>query len=480
MAKLISREEELSLRLLLMSPRETEIKLGLIRICEFYQGGQFFKQAKDIHHTVRGFIYDSRIEVERWALKALVEFRDRSDIDLIRSRLKSPSGDPENFSWTVSAFFAAASEDDINQAIEQKLIPSDGITMLACHYAGRSKIARGRFPFIDIERADSLTLKWATLAIGIGRAKGIFLPKFDEAEQLVALNGHDDPMVCQYSIYAMVRSQRLGFSHCLVKLHNLNSQPKNVRKWLYRLACKDRSFIVANCDAVADIIRYETDPRAREGMALGLRPVWFDGLETISSDWLSREADPGCAAAILEHMGRHSDNVPLYGEIVRDRFATARSDDLLRSRLVNAAAGTRLYAELQRIKIGEEIVPDLFGGEGKFIVVNNTQNFNNSGPVSIGANAVGGKASNDGDQTINFLQDQRTLLQTLRAAAVVEPNKAPAGTVEAIDRLLQNATKPHAVSVLEKLKVWATVGGLSAEVISQIQPVIEMIHRLCT
>jgi hypothetical protein len=157
-AKPISREEELSLRFLLMSSREPEIKLGLIRICELYQGGQHFRQAGEIHHTVRGFVYDSRVEVERWALKALVEFRDHSDAELIRSRLTTPSGDAENFSWAVSAFFAAASEDQINQAIEQKLVPSDGITMLACHYAGRSKIARGRFPFIDIQRADVLTL----------------------------------------------------------------------------------------------------------------------------------------------------------------------------------------------------------------------------------------------------------------------------------------------------------------------------------
>lgn len=476
MAKPISREEELSLRFLLMSSREPEIKLGLIRICELYQGGQHFRQAGEIHHTVRGFVYDSRVEVERWALKALVEFRDHSDAELIRSRLTTPSGDAENFSWAVSAFFAAASEDQINQAIEQKLVPSDGITMLACHYAGRSKIARGRFPFIDIQRADVLTLKWATLAIGIGRAKGIFLPQFDEAEQLIALNDHDDPMVCQYSIYAMVRSKKLGFSHSLIKLQDLNNQPRNVRKWLYRLVCKDGRFVMKNCDVVGDIIRCEIDPRAREGLALGLRPIWFDGLETISADWLSRESDLGCQAGILEHMGRHADRVPMYGEIVRDRFTSARFDDLLRSRLQSAAAGTDLYADLQRIKIREEMTPDLFGGAGGTFVVNN-QNFNNSGPVIIGANAVGGDARNQVNQTITLTPQERALIVTLREVAVPASHRAPSGTINAAESFLENPTTGGATRLLEKAKAWAGVAGLSAEVISNIQPVIEVLHK---
>ena len=96
----VEEDEELSLRLLLNSQNENDIRFGLRRVCELYQKGTRLRAPQDVRVLIRHFVFDPqrRVDVIRWALKALVEFRDPSDFDLVHSRLINAPADYESFS----------------------------------------------------------------------------------------------------------------------------------------------------------------------------------------------------------------------------------------------------------------------------------------------------------------------------------------------------------------------------------------------
>lgn len=146
-----------------MSPLGHVQRLGLIKVCELLQARRFFT-TNSVHHSVRGFVFGVAEETERWALKAIVEFRDPADFELIKSKLQAAPISLENLSWTVAAFFATANDQQIEEAFASKLISADALALLAHTFTGgplRDELADIS---IDIDNADPLELKWGAYA----------------------------------------------------------------------------------------------------------------------------------------------------------------------------------------------------------------------------------------------------------------------------------------------------------------------------
>lgn len=463
--RLVSRDEELSIRLLLLSPEEHYRKLGLMQICELLQSRRFFRD-NAIHHDVRGFVFDRSVEVERWALKALAEFKDPNDADLILSRITNPHSDDENFSWAVAAFFAAAREGQIDSAIQRRLIPINGLTLLASSFT-RLRHDRFKAITINIENATALELKWACLCFGMGRVSGaVFDPRFDQLDQLSMLNVHDDEEVAQYSVYAMVRMREATFRNLQIPMQDIAGKPEGVRKWSYRLFAQHQDNVRTEIDFFQDAARYDEGVRAQEGLAIGIYDIWIDGIETITVDWLSRGIDERVVRALLAHMARNAEQSDAYQEVVRSRFAQFPRDGLQRSQILAAASGKPIYADLHRIAATESGIADLFQFDRGALIVTNNIKIEGDGNV-IGAVAAGGDATaTNVKQKIVENGDQMLMIQELVEAAKKDRSREAQLVAQEGDRFLRVQDRESAASLLGALKDWKEAVAISANAAS--------------
>jgi hypothetical protein len=114
--------------------------------------------------------------------------------------------------------------------------------------------------------------------------------------------------------------------------------------------------------------------QVREGVAFGLRDIFYDSLDITVIDWLLDERDLEIREKLLEHMAAQSEYSGGYREEVEKAYRDSATGSTLRARLEAACRNTGLAIQLRKIALqtGE---PDLYtlisGG-----TVSNTQNFN--------------------------------------------------------------------------------------------------------
>jgi hypothetical protein len=168
---------------------------------------------------------------------------------------------------------------------------------------------------------------------------------------------------------------------------------------------------------------------------------------------------------------------------VIEHFVEARSDRVLRSRIVDAAARTSVYGELNRLRLVEETQVDLFGNQssgGLIVMGNNNQIFKDSSNIQIGANALGGSAAASIIEQIiktdeNFLQ---LLDQTRKLASADRDSGEAKLVVEALDQMKVKPEIGKARVLLERIRTWTAVGALSAEALGNLQPIVEVLHKM--
>jgi hypothetical protein len=485
---LIPPDEELTIRLLIVSQNDLQVRLGLIRLCECYQKGLRLKNPQDIRDKLRSVIFDKHFpEQARWALKIIAEMRNPEDHDILRARLKEPPDQPayyaENLAWTVVAFHAVSNEQQIHDAYERGVINRDSVALIAHELAEIDGLLPSDLPRINIQKADDVLLKCACVCMATSRNKrGVFDPKFKQEEQLVALNQHHAAEVSQYSIYAMFRLPRLQFKDLGFRLDQLPGKPLEVRRWAYRLLSKQQSSLVKNQDLFEEIIRTDRDGGALEGLALGLREMWYDGIERPIVDWYQSQYEERVQVALLEHMARQSDRSSSYSDFVIDRYRNGATS-LLQARLKEAATTTALYGKLQ--VLDDELVNrqgSLFvnvSDGGTFNMAKNTQIFT-GGNVNIGVNTVGGNSiSNKVDQEIELSQDMRAL--TLRLQKIADSNKNSIegkAASEALANLTKSPSQKSLTTALETVRKWLGAGALVAEAASLAKDFVDAASNL--
>lgn len=192
----------------------------------------------------------------------------------------------------------------------------------------------------------------ATLLIGMDKApKNLFTPRHDNANVIGELNRHDDTLVSQYSIWAITENPLMGVRNLRISLKDIESMPPNVRAWIYRLISFDPNTAKEHLTYIV-LGSEDKSEEAREGLAIGIRNVYFDGLEETTFPWLPDEPNVTIRHRLLEHMAACADRCPSYITPVTEAYRDGGG--LLRARLEAAAQRTTLYGTLRRLAISKE------------------------------------------------------------------------------------------------------------------------------
>ncbi|WP_296100702.1 CHAT domain-containing protein [uncultured Agrobacterium sp.] len=141
-----------------------------------------------------------------------------------------------------------------------------------------------------------------------------------------------------------------------INLGNLSQEPPNVRAKVYGLLATDQSDQMRRQDYLiqgSDDVHHE----ARLGLASALLDTYYDGMETVTVEWLEQEPDPSVRLALLGHFARCGSRCEAYKEFVFDEFDRSPSSQ---ERLLGMAAGTSLYGALKKRQPGGG-TSDLFG-----------------------------------------------------------------------------------------------------------------------
>jgi hypothetical protein len=197
---------------------------------------------------------------------------------------------------------------------------------------------------IDIDKADDELLKLALITVGLNRdVQYLFHPKHENGELIKKLCQHNNPIIQQYSIWAILENKNLSILDLGISPDALHKEAPNVQSKALQLIAelepdpRRRLYYTeeGSCYASAE---------AREGLAKGVKKNYYDGLEEVTLAWFDQESDLKVREILAEHFSFFSDESFVYYE---KSLAIYEADPLLHRRLLLGADGKRLFRELK-------------------------------------------------------------------------------------------------------------------------------------
>lgn len=350
---------------LLIGDRDPESKkIGLQRLCKLYRQGLRHRQPERIAIHLMGLLHDDAPKVKRWALNALAVLGTRNNVQAIVEAIQRNRYDPDILAAGVSALCALLSPEEAQRLLGKADLPVDGAILMAAaqhsgHFQDKLRVAR-----IRVDYAEPAELRLAGILVGLNKAPdNLFSLNAKNDDVIGELNFHPDPIVAQYSVWATCENPSLGIKNLRLPLHDVETRPPNVRKYVYQLAVKDVQTAQDNYEFLV-LGSEDPDADARAGLATGLRPIYFDGLETLITDWLNDEDVDRVKQRLHEHMAYNSDNCSAYASPVLRAYEAADPGSLTRARLEASARNTSLYPAMKRIEYDAD-GRDLFRMEGQ-------------------------------------------------------------------------------------------------------------------
>jgi nucleoside phosphorylase len=301
-----------------------------------------------------GLLHDEESKVVRWALNALALMGTKQNVKAITETIQRHRNDPDIVCAGASALCALLPPENARAELERIEIPLSGaVLMAAAQHSGHFQVEL-RATRVLVDYADSPALRRAGILIGLDKAPEYLLSSKSHNHDVIGdLNAHPDPIVAQYSIWATYENPALGLKNLRLPLHDVQSRPPNVRKYVYRLASKDVETAKDNYDFLV-VGSEDSSPEVRVGLAAGLKDIYFDGMEALIIDWYADEDVDQVKQRLLEHMARNSNACAQYREPVLRAYEAANSSSLTRVRLEAAAHNTNLYVDLKRIEYNAE------------------------------------------------------------------------------------------------------------------------------
>lgn len=459
---LIRSEEQALIEALLVMPDAALRKTGLQRMCSLYEVGARLAEAFKISLLLNALMWDKAEEVRRWACKAVALVRNRdANLDALTSRIVDVDPDLENATWAITALFSIVGTDCARAILREKGIALDEPGLLASMlFAANGCGAAEGASRVDIEVAPPLTLKWACLLFGYNKVpENLFHPRLANVKLMGELNGHDEPTVAEYSIWALVQNPDCEISDLGFDPRDIVGMPSNVRRWGCRLITKD-SQTLRHYEELARELMIDESVSAREGLALGLKNLFYDGMEALVLDWLPIEPPGPVRDVLLEHMATQSAKIPEYHEIALGSYVEAPYNSVQRSRLESASAGTPLFAEFQRIKQRQSAQPGLFGEPPTLVYAPNlenismsTQNFNANRDIKLGANVGQGNIYVKAGALINEMPDEYAEARSVlgEILSVIQKAQLPASEKDSVSAIISQAAKNPSPSIFAKL-----------------------------
>jgi hypothetical protein len=406
----ISVEEAAYVLALLQDIDPENKKSGLQRLCKLYRSGQSLRHPHIFRQTLNGLLYNESSKVRRWSLNAIALAGSAENLESVLGCIERFRSDPEIVVAGVPALFRLVTPQQVGKLLKYRQVPLEGATLLASAQYSEKHRQQLRRNKINIDRADPLELRMATLLVGMNKApENLFDVKHPNRSIIGELNGHDDELVAQYSVWAIVENPTFGVDDLTISLKDTESLRPNVRGWIYRLIVADDTTASDNLEYIVQGSQDKSN-EAREGLAIGLRNVFFDGLDETTYRWLPDEPIPRIRDRLLEHMAACAEKCPGYLTPVVETYRG--SDRATQIRLEGAAQRTSTYSALRRIAIEtEQTSLNLKGPNGvtTMVVVQNI----NTGGGNIGAVTGQGPIITESMQVVSQMKEDDTSKQVL-------------------------------------------------------------------
>lgn len=419
-------------------------------------------------------------KVRRWSLNSLAQLwslntlrqlgQEKECKKAIQFALESYGDDEEVVAAGISALckLTSSPESDL-----QKLQFSGQVVYLAAlqHIpADRLRSLRQR---VNIEIAKPDIIKTALVVVGLNRApQNLFDPDYSNAVIVREAGKYDDPIVRQYSVWAITENDTLGVCDLGIDLKDIESNPTNVRGWVYRLLAMDseaggkyKDYIVLGSE--------DESAEVRAGLALGLKETFDEGLVETALNWFSIEMNIDVRQSLVDHFIKQADRSPIYRKTAIDAYKREPPGSPARERMLSAASGSALYADFKKIDAQSG---DLFNG-GR--IMNQTNNISFGNNAQVGSVAVGGDAENSGTlfyspQTTELLKARLNEAEACIASlAIPDAEKQTAlQTIAAAKEAPDRSSISLALSVFERVgKLVTTAGGATKSVEYIIQAI---------
>ena len=327
-------------------------------------------------------------KVSRWCLNGLALFgTHKASGPAVLQALSRLEDDPDSLAAGIAAVYRLF--PDPSAALRHLSFDEQMLVLAALQHASPSEVDTRCLP-LRVDTASPELLKLALIVAGLKRAiPNLFDPAHSNAEMVKALGSHQDPIVSQYTIWAVTENSELSISDLGIDLNTIEGRPANVRAWLYQVVGKKE----ASARKHRDIVRLGTTDDAadaRRGLATGLEHTYYDDLRVLILEWFFHELDGEVRNQLMRHLIKHAHVCPEYETAVMNEYASELLGAEARQRMEASAAGTSMFQKFREYQLSGR-QKDFFLGR---TTVNST--VTNIGTIQAGAVAVGGNVENSG------------------------------------------------------------------------------------
>ncbi len=233
------------LRFELQNGNAYRTKTALQEISRLYRSGhQFNSEARNNFETaINGIVLIQKQDekVVRWCLNSLAQLGRRENSSrYVEAALKQYEGNPEITAAGVAAlcnmYLGNIDEVEILGRIDPAIR-----TLAALQNTDPRKLDLTGFK-IDIDTADVEVLKLALITVGLNRGiENLFHPRHNNGEIVKELGQYPDPIVVQYSVWAVLENRRLTITELGVPFQSIDDHPPNVQSKLLQLAAEQET-----------------------------------------------------------------------------------------------------------------------------------------------------------------------------------------------------------------------------------------------
>lgn len=417
----VAAEEVRFIELTLQGDNPVAKKHALQRLCRLLRHGLRLSNPKALKGLVILGLNDPDPKVRRWSFNALAQIGDARDVPFMETAWKASFAESDVFLAGLTALAHILPKEELLALLNRSGVAISPRVIMALAQETAQFDAELARVSLDLNKAAAGELRSATLLVGLEKApENLFSARHPVEDVLGDLNTHDDPIIAQYSFWATVEHPNLGVDDIKVPPGLFTQLPPNVQAWSYRVLTKTPAVAKCHYDAIVEGSQSQHF-QVREGVAFGLRDIFYDSLDVTVIDWLLDEQELAIREKLLEHMAAQSDYSGGYREEVEKAYRDSATGSALRVRLEAACRNTGLAIQLRKIALqtGEPDLYTLISGA----TVTNTQNFN--APVNVGGISQSGTGST-GDVTIIAQQNAVNEAGPLLKQLAEELEKLPA------------------------------------------------------
>lgn len=343
--KNITEQQTAFLKFELESNDPRRQKVALQNMCRLYRSGAQFSPETRISFELKiaGLTVNSRDEkVIRWCLNSIAQFgRQDNTSQSVEYALKKHEENPEIVAAAVSAL-ASLYRGQIPALASMKNVAPETQMLAAMQTVPASMLELNGLA-IDLAKADPEVLKLALIVVGLNKdIQNLLHPRHENGEIVRELGQHDDHIVKQYSVWAVIENNLLTIDHLGIPFDALDREPPNVQSKMLQLGAslipdlsQRQSLIIQGSNLLS--------VDAREGLSKGLSATFYDGIQDVTLSWFDTEESRRVQLVLAEHFARFSEEAPSYRE---KALELVEEGGEFRERVLLGAEGLPLYGQV--------------------------------------------------------------------------------------------------------------------------------------